>query len=209
MFLWLLLRLLTCCLFSYSTSNNLQTIYITRGLHKNTSEQHFFSTELTEGWTYNRMGERCLSNQVLAQVGLINYRRLKALWRQLVPLSCSFGDGIVTRVCQLIPGAPGKITVTTYGTTTIMKDSACQVKKMRGTTVVDEMLLLLWSCSCPQESGATYLTINVRKLMVLLSSYAAGRFLNAWDGSSYFPGGTVTQALRWLTGYQAGQYYFW
>lgn len=55
----------------------------------------------------------------------------------------SFGDSIVTRVCQLVPGSPGKITAMTYSTTTIIKDSACQAKKMRGTTVVDEMLLLL------------------------------------------------------------------
>ena len=76
--LWLLLRLLTCCLFSYFTTNNLQTTHITRRLHKNTSEQHFFSTELTEGWIYNGTGERCLSNHVLAKVGLIKYRRTQS-----------------------------------------------------------------------------------------------------------------------------------
>lgn len=69
-----LLRLFACCLFLYFTSNNSQIIYVTGGLHKNTSEQHFFSIELTERRIYNGTGERCLSNQVLAKVGLIKYR---------------------------------------------------------------------------------------------------------------------------------------
>lgn len=133
----------------------------------------------------------------------------KALRRQLVPLFYTFQDSIMNRFCQLVPQGPGETIVTTYSTSTIINDSACQVKKMRSTTVVDKMLLLLLSCSCLQASGAVYQTINIRKQLVILSSYAAAKFLHVWDGSSYFPGRTATLALRWLTGYQVGQYYFW
>lgn len=80
---------------------------------------------------------------------------------------------------------------------------------MRGTTVVDEMLLLLWSCSWLQESGATHLTINVRKQMGFFSFFSCSRkSLNAWSSSSHFPGSAVTQTLRSLTVYQ-GHHYFW
>jgi len=75
--------------------------------------------------------------------GLIHYRQTQSSLETPGPPLLSFGDSIMTRVCQIVPGAPGEITVTTYSTTAIINDSAGQVKKMRGTTVVDEMLLLL------------------------------------------------------------------
>lgn len=145
--------------------------------------------------------ERCLSNQNCQRTVMFS-----TLSRNSWCCFYSFWNSIVTRVCQHISVAPGKSLTTLQHHNQI---STCLAKKMRGTTVVDETLLLLWSCSCLQESGATYLTIYVRKQMDFFSFFSCSReFLDVWSSSSYFPGSAVTQTLRSLTVYQ-GQHYFW
>lgn len=53
----------------------------------------------------------------------------------------SLQNSIMSRLYQLIPAVPGKIIVEMH--TIITNDSAWAMNKMRGTTVMDELLLLL------------------------------------------------------------------
>lgn len=138
----LLLKLITCCLFLDFASNNLQTIYITRGPHKILLS----NTVFCQHGDNRRMDMQQDSKKMSKESSTIQSEthELKMQLEFSGERQCSFSIllGISTQLLLThFPEGSLEITITTYPT--FIMDSSCQVKKMEDTTVLEEMLLLL------------------------------------------------------------------